>query len=593
MALDTDTATPEPGRREAAPQSFGSRLAAALGRLMPAGWRARAAPPSAESPSLLRRRRSSERRYSPLTRRILLLNIVPVALLTLGAVYLSDYEDELIDAELASLLVQGEMVAAGIGEVAVVGGEATVNRMDADAARQLLTRLVRPTGVRARLFSETGDLLGDSDFLSELGRIHSSPLPPPETSAIAAIPLGDQISDWIARQLSRADRFPEYVERSAPTVRDYPEAASALRGFNASAVRIAGDGRLILSAAVPVQRYKQVLGALILTRDNRAIAASLRQVRYDMLTIAAAALGITVLLSLYLAGTITQPIVRLARAADEVRLARESRPEIPDLGKRGDEIGDLNDALRSMTDALWQRINTIESFAADVAHELKNPLTSLRSAIEMAARQDLDAERRAKLMAIVMDDINRLNRLISDISDASRLDAELMRGEVKTVDLHGLLADMVGHYAVSTARKAGVDLDFRVAANPPFAAHGHDGRYGQVFRNVIDNALSFGPSGSRIVIELSREPRGGPFVVTIDDEGPGIPEENLESIFERFYSERPIEHFGQHSGLGLSICRQIMETYGGSIAATNRRAPDGKILGARFTIRVPAANTRK
>jgi two-component system sensor histidine kinase ChvG len=593
MALDTDTATPEPGRRQAAPQAFGSRLVAALGRLMPAGRYARAVLPATESPSLLRRRRSSERRHSPLTRRILLLNIVPVALLTLGAVYLSDYEDELIDAELASLLVQGEMVAAGIGEVAVVGGEATVNRMDADAARQLLTRLVRPTGVRARLFSETGDLLGDSDFLSELGRIHSSPLPPPEASVITAIPLGDRISDWIARQLSRADRFPEYIERSAPTIRDYPEAASALRGFNASAVRIAGDGRLILSAAVPVQRYKQVLGALILTRDNRAIAASLRQIRYDMLTIAAAALGITVLLSLYLAGTITQPIVRLARAADEVRLARESRPEIPDLGKRGDEIGDLNDALRSMTDALWQRINTIESFAADVAHELKNPLTSLRSAIEMAARPDLDAERRAKLMAIVMDDINRLNRLISDISDASRLDAELMRGEVKAVDLHGLLADMIGHYAVSTARKAGVDVEFRVAANPPFAAHGHDGRYGQVFRNVIDNALSFGPSGSRILVELSREPRGGPFVVTIDDEGPGIPEDNLESIFERFYSERPTEHFGQHSGLGLSICRQIMETYGGSIAATNRRGPDGKILGARFTIRVPAANSRK
>ena len=593
MALDTDTATPEPGRRQAAAQAFGSRLVAALGRLMPAGRRTRVVSQAAESPSLLRRRRSSERRRSPLTRRILLLNIVPVALLTLGAVYLSDYEDELIDAELASLLVQGEMVAAGIGEVAVVGGEATVNRMDADAARQLLTRLVRPTGVRARLFSETGDLLGDSDFLSELGRIHSSPLPPPETSAIAAIPLGDRISDWIARQLSRADRFPEYVERSAPTIRDYPEAGSALRGFNASAVRIAGDGRLILSAAVPVQRYKQVLGALILTRDNRAIAASLRQIRYDMLTIAAAALGITVLLSLYLAGTITQPIVRLARAADEVRLARESRPEIPDLGKRGDEIGDLNDALRSMTDALWQRINTIESFAADVAHELKNPLTSLRSAIEMAARPDLDAERRAKLMAIVMDDINRLNRLISYISDASRLDAELMRGEVKAVDLHGLLADMVGHYAVSTARKAGVDVEFRVPANPPFAAHGHDGRYGQVFRNVIDNALSFGPSGSRILVELSREPRGGPFIVTIDDEGPGIPEENLESIFERFYSQRPTEHFGQHSGLGLSICRQIMETYGGSIAATNRRGPDGKILGARFTIRVPAANARK
>jgi len=355
-------------------------------------------------------------------------------------------------------------------------------------------------------------------------------------------------------------------------------------------VRMASDGRLILSAAVPVQRYKQVLGALMLTRDNRAIAASLREVRYDMMVIAAAALGITVLLSLYLAGTITQPIVRLARAADEVRLARESRPEIPDLGKRGDEIGDLNDALRSMTDALWQRINTIESFAADVAHELKNPLTSLRSAIEMAARPDLNADHREKLMTIVMDDINRLNRLISDISDASRLDAELMRGEVKPVDLNALLSDMVRHYAVTAVQKSGVEVEYRLAANPPFAAHGHDGRYGQVFRNVIDNALSFSPPGSRIVIELSREPRGGPFVVTIDDEGHGIPEDNLESIFQRFYSERPTEHFGQHSGLGLSICRQIMETYGGSITASNRRAPDGRVLGARFTIRVPAAH---
>ena len=592
MASDIDTATPEPGRRWFGLQGIGSRIAAALGR--------RAATPArpAESPSLLRRRRSASRRHSPLTRRILLLNIVPVALLALGAVYLSDYEEELIGAELASLAVQGEMVAAGIAEVAVAGGETTVNRLDADAARQLLTRLVRPTGVRARLFSETGDLLGDSAVLSEAGRIHVIPLPPPEAPPAVEPQLGERIGDWIARQLSRADRFPEYAERGVPTVRDFPEAASALRGFNASAVRIAPDGRLMLSAAVPVQRYKQVLGALMLMRDNRAIAASLREVRYDMMVIAAAALGITVLLSLYLAGTITQPIVRLARAADEVRLARENRPEIPDLGKRGDEIGDLNDALRSMTDALWQRINTIESFAADVAHELKNPLTSLRSAIEMAARPNLEPERRDKLMAIVMDDINRLNRLISDISDASRLDAELMRGEVKPVDLHALLSDMVRHYAVTAVQKAGVEVEFRLAANPPFAAHGHDGRYGQVFRNVIDNALSFSPPGSRLVIELSREPRGGPFVVTIDDEGPGIPEDNLESIFERFYSERPTEHFGQHSGLGLSICRQIMETYGGSISASNRRAPGngpggGRVLGARFTIRVPAADKRK
>jgi two-component system sensor histidine kinase ChvG len=583
MASDTDIATPDRRPR----RSFADLLR----RLLLFLRLKRREVTRRETSTVLRRRRQS-RRHSPLTRRILLLNIVPVALLALGAVYLSDYEDELIDAELASLLVQGEMVAAGIAEVAVIGGETTTNRLDAEAARQLLTRLVRPTGVRARLFSETGELLGDSAVLSETGRIHVTPLLPPEE--LPPEPpeeqhWSDAIGDWFGRQFSRSDRFPEYIDRQNPTQRDFPEVASALRGFNASAVRTLSEGHLLLSAAVPVQRYKQVLGALMLTRDNRAIAASLREVRYDMLTIAVAALGITVLLSLYLAGTITHPIVRLARAADEIRLARESRPEIPDLGKRGDEIGDLNDALRSMTDALWQRINTIESFAADVAHELKNPLTSLRSAIEVAARPNLQAEQRAKLMAIVVQDIERLNRLISDISDASRLDAELMRGEFKTVDLKTLLSDMVQHYATVTAQKAGVEVELRLSANPPYEGLGHDGRYGQVFRNVLDNALSFSPKGSRLLVELSREPRNGPFVVTVDDEGPGIPEDNLESIFQRFYSERPSEHFGQHSGLGLSICRQIMETYGGSITASNRKAPDGRILGARFTVRVPAA----
>jgi two-component system sensor histidine kinase ChvG len=580
MASDTGTAIPD--------RRLGRFFANTLRRLLLILHLKRRAVARRETSTLLRRRRQS-RRHSPLTRRILLLNIVPVALLALGAVYLSDYEDELIDAELASLLVQGEMVAAGIAEVAVIGGETTTNRLDAEAARQLLTRLVKPTGVRARLFSETGELLGDSAVLSESGRIHVTPLPAPEEPVEPPHQhWTDQIGDWLGRQFSHSDRFPEYIERQNPTQRDFPEVASALRGFNASAVRTMSEGHLLLSAAVPVQRYKQVLGALMLTRDNRAIAASLREVRYDMLTIAVAALGITVLLSLYLAGTITHPIVRLARAADEIRLARESRPEIPDLGKRGDEIGDLNDALRSMTDALWQRINTIESFAADVAHELKNPLTSLRSAIEVAARPNLEAEQRAKLMAIVVHDIERLNRLISDISDASRLDAELMRGEFKTVDLKTLLSDMVQHYAI-VAQKAGVEVELRLSANPPYEGLGHDGRYGQVFRNIIDNALSFSPKGSRILIELSREARNGPFVITIDDEGPGIPEDNLESIFQRFYSERPGEHFGQHSGLGLSICRQIMETYGGSITASNRKAADGRVLGARFTVRVPAA----
>lgn len=519
----------------------------------------------------------------------MLLNIVPVVLLGIGAVFLSDYEDELIDAELASLLVQGEMVAAGIGEVAVIGGETTINRLDAESARQLLIRLVRPTGVRARLFGETGELLGDSAQLMEAGRIHVRPLPPPDAGpGMLDNPL-DRLSEWIARRLSRSQRFPDHVERVLPSARDFPEAQSALRGFNASAVRVVPDGSLILSAAVPVQRYKQVLGALVLTRDNRSIAASLREVRYDLMIIAVAALGITVLFSLYIAGTITQPVVRLARAADAVRLARGVHEPIPDLGRRGDEIGDLNDSLTAMTEALGLRIDAIESFAADVAHELKNPLTSLRSALELVARPDLPADRRETLMSIVMSDIDRLNRLISDISDASRLDAELMRGAVQPVELASLLEEMVRNYTATLEGKSGATVELRVNVAAPCPAHGHDGRYSQVFRNVIDNALSFSPPGARVVVELARDPAGDGFLVTVDDEGPGIPEDNLESIFNRFYSERPSEHFGKHSGLGLSICRQIVETYGGSIAAANRRDPDGAIRGARFSIRVPAA----
>ena len=359
-----------------------------------------------------------------------------------------------------------------------------------------------------------------------------------------------------------------------PTVRDFPEAASALRGFNASAVRIVSDGRLLLSAAVPVQRYKQVLGALMLTRDNRAIAASLREVRYDMLTIAVAALGITVLLSLYLAGTITQPIVRLARAADEVRLARESRPEIPDLGKRGDEIGDLNDALRSMTDALWQRINAIESFAADVAHELKNPLTSLRSAIEVAARPDLEPERRDQAdgdrdrrhQPAEPADLRHLRRL------AARRRADARRGQAGR-PAAALLSDIVPplrrHRRAEGRRRGRVPARRQPALRR--ARPRRPLRPGVPQRHRQCAVVQ--PAAARASWSSSAASRAtGLFVVTIDDEGPGIPEDNLESIFQRFYSERPTEHFGQHSGLGLSICRQIMETYGGSISASNRRA---------------------
>ena len=588
MALDTATRTPDPadepsalvGRRAAAPvRLFWQRL----GWLFPRRRSAAAPPPDGtETTTLLRLRARRERRFSPLTRRILLLNTLPVAFLAGAVVFLGDYERELIETELAALTLQGEIVAAGIGEVAIQGSETTVNRLDRNLANQLLVRLVQPTGVRARLFGENGQMLGDTRALAAPPRIVTQTLPAP-----GELPSPWQrANEWLDRQLTRTGDFPRYVDRADAIARDYAEVERALRGTNASAVRRVEEGRLMLSVAVPVQRYKQVLAALMLSHDSRAIDASLRDLRWDLFQIGLAALAATVLLSLYLASTIARPITRLARAADQVRLARDQRPRIPDLGARRDEISDLNESLSAMTEALWRRMNAIESFAADVAHELKNPLTSLRSAVETAMRID-DPEKRARLMKIVLDDVTRLNRLISDISDSSRLDAELMRAEFDPVDMAKLLGAMVESYNATSAAKADVAVQMALLGSGPFVALGHDGRYGQVLRNVIDNAISFSPPGSTVVVGVMRERQT--VVVTVDDQGPGIPEANLETIFSRFYSERPsAEAFGQHSGLGLSICRQICEAYGGSITASNLRRPDGMICGARFTVRLPA-----
>jgi two-component system sensor histidine kinase ChvG len=238
-----------------------------------------------------------------------------------------------------------------------------------------------------------------------------------------------------------------------------------------------------------------------------------------------------------------------------------------------------------MTEALWKRMNAIERFAADVAHELKNPLTSLRSAVETAGRVE-NPEKRARLMEIVLHDVNRLNRLISDISDASRLDAELMRAEPQPVDMHRLFVEIIDIYRGAQLQKIDARIEFVVQGKGPFRAQGHDGRLGQVFRNLIDNALSFSPPGGTITVTLSRD--GGSVMATVEDEGPGIPDNKLEDVFSRFYSERPQgEQFGRHSGLGLSIARQIVETYRGTILAANRRDDRGNVQGARFTVMLP------
>jgi two-component system sensor histidine kinase ChvG len=294
---------------------------------------------------------------------------------------------------------------------------------------------------------------------------------------------------------------------------------------------------------------------------------------------------VTVLLSLYLASTIAWPIHRLADAADRVRRAKGRQVKIPDLSHRKDEIGDLSGSLRDMTEAVWKRMDAIERFAADVSHEIKNPLTSLRSAVETVARIDDPAQQR-RLMTIILDDVQRLNRLITDISDASRIDAEMSRAEAEPVSMRELLTAIADIYG-ATAEPDAPQIEVIAREGDSLMVLGMEGRLGQVLRNLVSNAVSFSPPGGTITLTGWRE--HGRVLVTVEDNGPGIPPDKLKAIFERFYSERPEgEKFGQHSGLGLSISHQIVEAHGGTLTADNMLDPDGHVRGACFTIDLPA-----
>ena len=323
----------------------------------------------------------------------------------------------------------------------------------------------------------------------------------------------------------------------------------------------------------------------MLSSGSAEIEEELRTVRLELLRIFGVALLVTVLLSFYLAGTIARPIRRLAAAAERAR-GRRARVEIPDFTRRGDEIGDLSRSLREMTDALWQRMSAIESFAADVAHEIKNPLSSLRSAVETVARIE-DPTNQRRLMAVILNDVQRLDRLITDISDASRLDAELGRLELEPVDIAAMLRALADvHDATRTNVSPRLVLAIGKSERDLVVA-GIETRLSQVFRNIIGNAISFSePLGE---IRLAARHDGRAVLVTVEDEGPGIPDEKLSAIFDRFYSERPHgEQFGTHSGLGLSISKQIVEAHRGTIWAENRKDAGGATIGARFSVRLPA-----
>jgi two-component system, OmpR family, sensor histidine kinase ChvG len=565
MASDIATATAEPRPAPAAPSEGQA-----------------AAPAATTKP----RRRP---RLSPLTRRILAVNVLALGLLGFGLLYLGEYEQSLVAAQVDALRTQGQIFAAALGEGAVIDSLGEGETLIPELGRQMMRRLVEPTHTRARLFDSEGKLIADSRVLRGPGGVvQIKELPPPGDENGPLCLAAARLYETIMSVLPGQQHHPPYREPLTQTAANYAEVQRALAGDISDAVR-SDSGGLVLSAAVPVQRYKQVLGAVLLSSDSSEIEQAVRSVRFQILKVFCIALGVTVLLSIYLAGTIARPIRRLAAAAERVRRGHGRQVLIPDFTRRGDEIGDLSGALREMTSALWRRIDAIEHFAADVAHEIKNPLTSLRSAVETAARVK-DPEQQRKLLAVVLEDVQRLDRLITDISDASRLDAELSRVELEPVMIGPMLETLVDvHQSTAGEEAPRLLLSLPGPVGTPqgdLPALGVEGRLVQVFRNLIVNAMSFSPPGAAIHIGARHE--GDAVAVAIEDHGPGIPENKLEAIFERFYSERPPgEKFGTHSGLGLSISKQIIEAHRGTIRAENRRDVDGSVVGARFVVRLP------
>jgi two-component system, OmpR family, sensor histidine kinase ChvG len=578
---------------------------------------------------------------SSLTRRIVVLNLGGLVVLVVGFLLLDQFRADLIEARVQSLTIQADIIAAAVSASAT--GDTDSITIDPDKLLQLapgqsvapspsdddatqfsinpalvgpfLHRLVTPTRTRARIYDSDGRLLLDSRSFSARGAVEHSDLP----DASERRGFADRIVARL-RSLFLTSTAPRAEDPWATNGLTMPEVAGALQGKTQSLVRVNHMGETIVSVGVPIQHMMANRGALLLSTQGGDIDRVITSARLAQLRFFLVLAIVMLVLSLSLANTIAEPVRRLADAAERVRRGIRSRQQIPDFTARSDEIGHLSRALRDMTQALYNRLDAIESFAADVAHELKNPLTSLRSALETLPKVNRDHSR-DRLIAIMQHDVRRLDRLISDISDASRLDAELARGEAGPVDVAALLRAVVSMAQDSSRGGARVELSIPVRrgknASVDYFVLGHDSRLAQVVTNLIDNACSFSEPGGIVRVALERtsarkEPEGKQFVhnvvVTVDDDGPGIPPHALERIFERFYTDRPSQGFGQNSGLGLSISRQIVEAHGGRIWACNRqveltRVPVGPPehsdsdetvrhgAGARFVVELPAFST--
>lgn len=521
------------------------------------------------------------RRYSALTRRIIFFNAVALLVLIGGVILVQSSRIGLVDERLQGIKEQALIVASTLAEYTTDEGSREIK---VDEAEPLLRQLIEPTRLRARLYETDGKLALDTRFLLARNVVETRQLPPLDFLHKLRS-WWDRIYGGLMGVRPFADLEP-YFE-AGPDGRVYHEVVSALSGEVSTAERVDDQNKLVLSVAVPIQRFKTVYGVLMVSTEGGDIDDILREERATLLEVFLVALLAMLLSSLYLAQFVATPIRRLAAAADRVRRGQAGRESIPLMEGRRDEISDLASSLSGMTRALYSRIDAIERFAADVAHELKNPLTSLKNAVEMLSRSKDDTSRDS-MIKIVQQDVKRIDRLITDISDASRLDAELSREEYEPVDIARLLETIVEVYTYTRPNR-GVTLALQLDLSKDARVMGRDERLGQIFRNLIDNAISFSPDGGKVAISAAAS--GYRVRVSVADEGPGIPQGNLETIFDRFYTERPVGHeFGNNSGLGLSIARQIVTGVGGRIWAENRREPGAENpCGAMFVVELPLA----
>ncbi len=523
----------------------------------------------------------SERRVTGLTLRIIAVNAIALLILMIGILYLGQYQKRTIETRLETFGIELELVASALSEGIEIDIE--TNRVDYKLAKTMAERMGLSLNQNLLIFDASGMLIAKSTYEGEI-----------QKSKLQSIEVLKKMARVILNLLPDRQVLPAYPNILSVNIADHPDAADALTGQTSLSVWQGEESRVFLAAAAPLYKNGKLLGVIMMTREGHDIEREIARVWIDVLRVFGITLVLTTLLSIYLSGVIARPLKRLARAAEAVRKGKATADDIPDMSHRHDEIGELSLVLKQMTHALWDRMDSIERFAADVSHELKNPLTSLKSAVE-TAQIVKKKEDREKLMKIIHHDIERLDRLITDISNASRIDSEMSREAFDKIEMKGLLQSLMDAYKDPLDRKKqtiewqsqatfdGVHITLESSASENVSVMGVESRLMQVFQNILSNALSFSSKDQKIKITVTQNQ--DTLSVIFQDQGPGIPENKLENVFERFYSERPDhEDYGRHSGLGLSICKQIIEAHGGEITAENAKNASGEIIGARFTV---------